>query len=193
MDEIQAGMTGMAKLNITWAGSNGDIPDPVPYDVTDAIVKQMAAEAVRGGYVPGIQADPNVDFVDFVVDRFVATAELPNRLFLRSKTPFGANSKTCEIHLPYFKQGDDLGHFLRTVGDVQQALEQDALMLEDSAVILRKVKDVLAKFPGKVEIKADTHMIFVDGDGEAIDALVAAEVAEIPEWLEDDYDCEEEE
>lgn len=87
MDEIQA---GMARLNITWQGSNGDLQDPVAYDSTDVAIKQMAVEAVRTGYVAGIQADPNVDFTDFVVDRFAATAELPNRLFLRSKTPFGA-------------------------------------------------------------------------------------------------------
>jgi hypothetical protein len=86
MDEIQA---GMAKLNITWHGANGDLPDPIAYDSTDLAVKQAAAEAVRTGYIPGIQADPNVDFTDFVVDRFAATNDLPDRLFLRAKTPFG--------------------------------------------------------------------------------------------------------
>lgn len=88
MDEIQA---GMAKLNITWRGSNGELPDPVAYDSTDAMLKQMAEESVRGGYVPGIQADAAVDFADFVVDRFPATGDvIYNRIFIRPKTPFGA-------------------------------------------------------------------------------------------------------
>jgi len=89
MDEqIQA---GMAKLNITWHGANGDLPDLVAYDSTDAMLKQMAEESVRGGYVPGIQTDAGVDLADFVVDRFPATGDVVyNRIFIRPKTPFGA-------------------------------------------------------------------------------------------------------
>lgn len=88
MDEIQV---GMAKLNITWGGANGDLPDPVPYDATDAALKTMAEESVRGGYVPGIQGDPNVNLADFVVDRYPATQDVNyNRIFIRPKTPFGA-------------------------------------------------------------------------------------------------------
>jgi hypothetical protein len=83
-------MDGMARLNITWHGANGDLPDPVPYDATDATLKQMAEESVRGGYVPGIQADQDVDLSDFVVDRFPATEQVDsNRIFIRPKTPFG--------------------------------------------------------------------------------------------------------
>lgn len=79
-----------ARLNITWAGSNGDLPDPVAFDSGDGDVKTWATEAVRGGHVPGIPADAAVDFRDFIVDRFESTEEVPyNRLFLRAKTPFG--------------------------------------------------------------------------------------------------------
>jgi hypothetical protein len=80
----------MAKLTITLNGAQGDLPDPVSYDSTDGDIKQMAAESVRQGYVPGIDADPAVDFTDFVVDRFPARNDIPlNRLSLRPKTPFG--------------------------------------------------------------------------------------------------------
>jgi hypothetical protein len=80
----------MAKLSITFAGQQGDLPDPVPYDATDAVLKQMATESVRQGYVPGIDAAPNADFTDFVVDRFPSRADVPfNRLSIRPKTPFG--------------------------------------------------------------------------------------------------------
>ena len=78
-----------AMLNITWAGSNGDLRDPVFFDSTEADIKAWATEAIRNGNVPGIDADPNVDFTDFVVDRFAAKDDMPNRLMIRSKTPFG--------------------------------------------------------------------------------------------------------
>jgi hypothetical protein len=78
----------MARLNITWKGSNGDLVDPISVDLDDAAVRAMATEAVAAG-VPGIDADPNADFTDFIVDRFPAKDDLPARLVLRPKTPFG--------------------------------------------------------------------------------------------------------
>lgn len=78
-----------AVLNITWAGQNGDLPNPIMFDSTDEDIRRWATEAVRTG-VPGITADAAVDFQDFVVERFSSTAGLPNRVVLRPKTPFGA-------------------------------------------------------------------------------------------------------
>ena len=80
----------MARLNITYAGQQGELPDAVPYDSTEETLKRMATEAVREGYVPGIDKKADVDFTDFVVDRFDARADVPYaRLSLRPKTPFG--------------------------------------------------------------------------------------------------------
>jgi len=88
MNEIQE---GFAKLNVTFSGFNGELPDPVPYDADDATLRRMAEESIRGGYIPGIQADPNADLTDFVVDRFPATADVNyNRIFVRPKVPFGS-------------------------------------------------------------------------------------------------------
>lgn len=79
-----------ARVNITVAGCNGDLPDPVSFDATDGDVKAWVTEAIRAGSVPGIPANPNVNFVDFVVDRFAATEARPyNLLQVRPKTPFG--------------------------------------------------------------------------------------------------------
>ena len=91
MDENNALVpANMAKLTITYNGEQGDLPDPVSYDATDADLKQMATESVRQGYVPGISAAADADFTDFVVDRFPARQDVPfNRLSLRPKTPFG--------------------------------------------------------------------------------------------------------
>lgn len=80
----------MARLTITFGGQQGDLPEPVSYDSTDADLKQGAMEAVRAGDIPGIDADPDADFTDFVIDRFEARNDVPfNRLALRPKTPFG--------------------------------------------------------------------------------------------------------
>ena len=81
---------GQARLNITWNGQNGDLTEPVPFDASDTEIKAWAAEALRGGDVAGVGADPGANLADFVVDRFPATDEIPfHRLFVRPKTPFG--------------------------------------------------------------------------------------------------------
>lgn len=79
-----------ARLNITYAGSNGDLPDTVSFDASDIEVKAWATEAVRAGGVPGIPASPDADFTDYIVDRFPANGDYPNRMMLRPKTAFGA-------------------------------------------------------------------------------------------------------
>lgn len=77
-----------ARLNITYAGQQGDLPDPVDYNASDAEIRTWAREALAQG-IPGIDPDPSADFSDFVVDRFAATEGLPARISLRPKTPFG--------------------------------------------------------------------------------------------------------
>lgn len=87
MDEIRE---DEARVNVTYAGTNGDLPDPVSFDATDGDLKQWVTEAVRTGGIPGVGEHEDADFTDFVVDRFVATPERPwNAIFLRPKTPFG--------------------------------------------------------------------------------------------------------
>ncbi len=82
-----------ARVNITYGGNNGDLPDTVSFDATDAEVLGWVTEAVRGGGVPGIAADPGATFADFVVDRFNATEARPyNLIQVRPKTPFGAEA-----------------------------------------------------------------------------------------------------
>ena len=79
-----------ARVNVTYGGTNGDLPDLVNFDATDGDIKQWVTEAVRSGGVPGIQADGAADFRDFVIDRFAANETRPyNLIQLRPKTPFG--------------------------------------------------------------------------------------------------------
>lgn len=79
-----------ARVNVTWNGQNGDLPDPVYFESTDGDLRAMVQEAVQNGDVPGIAADPGANFTDFVVDRFRATGEEDwNKIHIRPKTPFG--------------------------------------------------------------------------------------------------------
>lgn len=79
-----------ARLNITWNGQNGDMPDPIDFDATDAEILAWSAEAIQNGGVPGIAADPNANLADFVVDRFGPGNGIDyNRVAIRPKTPFG--------------------------------------------------------------------------------------------------------
>lgn len=80
----------LAKLTITYNGQQGDLPDEVMFDSSDNELKRMAAEAVRGGDIPGIDGVADVDLADFVVDRFPQRDDVPfNRVSIRPKTPFG--------------------------------------------------------------------------------------------------------
>jgi hypothetical protein len=81
---------GEARVNVTWAGQNGDLPDPVNYDATPGDVLGWVAEAIRTGGVPGIAADARADIRDFIVDKYPPTDVRPyNLIQVRPKTPFG--------------------------------------------------------------------------------------------------------
>lgn len=79
-----------ARVNVTFNGQNGDLPDPVSLDASDADVKTWVTEALRGGGIPGIPAGAAVDLSDFKVDRFGSTDARPYALLaVRPKTAFG--------------------------------------------------------------------------------------------------------
>ena len=79
-----------ARVNVTYGGANGDLPDPVFFDSTDADIKAMVAEAIRSGSIPGIPHRQDATLEDFVVDRFRANEQRPYPLVqIRPKTPFG--------------------------------------------------------------------------------------------------------
>jgi len=85
-----------ATLNITYNpeigdAQQGELPDQVPYDSSDAEILRMATEAITGG-LPGIDADPDADLSGYVVDRFPAREDMPvAKLSVRDKTAFGSN------------------------------------------------------------------------------------------------------
>lgn len=76
-----------ARMDVTWNGLRGELPDPVPFEATELELKGMAWQALAEGRVTGIPADPAVDLEGFVVDR-IEGDEL--RVSVRPKTPFCA-------------------------------------------------------------------------------------------------------
>lgn len=89
-EEVPVVRDDEARLNLTWNGQNGDLPDNIIFDATDAEIRAWAAEAIQAGSVPGINADRNADFSDFVVERYQSTDDRPwNVVMLRPKVPFG--------------------------------------------------------------------------------------------------------
>lgn len=79
-----------ARINITWDRQNGDLPDPVAFDSSDADVRALVTEAVRTGSVPGVRGDDAANFTDFVVERFPPTETRPfNLIQIRPKVLFG--------------------------------------------------------------------------------------------------------
>jgi uncharacterized protein (DUF2236 family) len=84
-----------AKVNVTYANQNFDLPDPVDYHAADGDIKTWVAETIRSGSVPGIVADAAVDLQNFMVDRFDAPAvAVPgqwnnNLIQVRPKTAYG--------------------------------------------------------------------------------------------------------
>jgi len=79
-----------ARVNITWLGQNGDLPDLVRFDATDAEVRQWVTEAARAGSIPGIHLQADLHLNEHIVERFDANGARPyNLIQVRPKTAFG--------------------------------------------------------------------------------------------------------
>jgi hypothetical protein len=99
--------------------------------------------------------------------------------------------RTVTLSLPYYKQGDDLYHYLKKTESKEDALELHAQFMDVAAKQLRAVKEVVA---GKnVEFEADTHMIIITGDDKVLDELIRLELVQddIDDFYEDEWDEEE--
>ena len=55
----------MAHVNVTYRGLSGDLVDPVRRDASSEEVIAFAEEAIRGGSVRGMPADPNARLVGY--------------------------------------------------------------------------------------------------------------------------------
>ena len=79
------------RVNVTFAGQLGELPDPIPSTASDADIRGWVEEAIRTGGIPGVPADPRADLSAFKVDRFPASSARPWPLVsVRPSTGFGA-------------------------------------------------------------------------------------------------------
>lgn len=89
----------------------------------------------------------------------------------------------AEINLPYFKQGDDINHYIDECNTIEEALERHAQTMDSAASQLRAIRSLTT---GKhVCISGCTHMIRIEAEPEIIAQLVSDGVANLPEHVED--------
>ncbi len=99
-----------------------------------------------------------------------------------------------EIYLGYFKQGDDLNSCLEATSNNVDAFHMHAKRLYDCAKHLDKIAEVLKSYPdAKMQVDANVHFITMDGSKEILDVLVEKELASVPEWDDEEEECEGEE
>ena len=67
--------------------------------------------------------------------------------------------KCVEITLPYFKQGDDIDHYIHQTESLEEALELHAEAMDAAAKQLRRIKEIIGG--REVSISGMTHMIFL--------------------------------
>lgn len=79
----------LARVNITWARQNSDLPDPVSRNLSSDEVLRIATEVIRGGDIPEMH-DPSADLSDQVAELHAPIESRPYYLFtVRPKVPFG--------------------------------------------------------------------------------------------------------
>jgi predicted RNase H-like HicB family nuclease len=94
--------------------------------------------------------------------------------------------KIAMIHLPYYKQGDDLSACLEQTNSVEEALMLHASTLEEASKQLKQISKLVK---GKrIHIEADTHHISIDADEEVLTDLDEAGLIWFDEFEEEDED-----
>lgn len=108
------------------------------------------------------------------------------------------DSRYLEVHLGYFKQGDDLAHCLEQCkNNPVESFKMHASLLRSVAEHLDDVAAVLVKAnPNDIQINADVHHISVTVPSLIADELLEKELAAVDpfeEEMEEDEDCDDEE
>ena len=85
--------------------------------------------------------------------------------------------KYAELHLPYWKQGCDIQHYVdQADGKVDVALENFAQSWENLAASLRDLKEAIGSRASEIKIYGDTHFIQVTGPTDLIEELIAKDL-----------------
>lgn len=101
--------------------------------------------------------------------------------------------KSAEIHVGYFKQGDDLqGCLSNCANHPANALSSYASMLKECSTHIDRIFHIIVtNYEDRIkeiEITADCHFIEISGPDELIDELVEQDLAVYSENMEDEED-----
>lgn len=89
--------------------------------------------------------------------------------------------KHAEIHLGYFKQGDDLASCLKKTGSTSQAF---LTLAEQLSSVSQQLSAIGLNVDDSVEIEADCHYISIYGSDEIINTLIQRGLAVEVEYEE---------
>lgn len=99
----------------------------------------------------------------------------------------GESMKSYNIHLPYFKQGDDLAHYLDEYKNNIEALRAHSLALAYGARQLNEIADILSEFPSAdVVFSTGAHMISIEAPNKVINKLLKKELIKEEDWDEEE-------
>jgi hypothetical protein len=90
----------------------------------------------------------------------------------------GSKQVQVDIQLNYFKQGDDLGHWLGEFKKPEKALRMHAEQMESVVEHLNNLADMIEG--KKVDIYGDTHYIGLTCDKVLADKIVKADLGDYP-------------
>jgi hypothetical protein len=99
--------------------------------------------------------------------------------------------KSAEVHLGYFKQGDDMRHCLdESDGNVVSALKMRKEGLEATVIHLEALSQAIEDTgrASEFSMDADTHMIMLEGPDELIDMLIEKELVEESPFDDEDFE-----
>lgn len=93
--------------------------------------------------------------------------------------------KSYELHLPVWKQGDDLSASIDAAnGNVAEGFKNQAETYEMAASMCRKMASVAVEH--KLEVYADTHHIGIDGPEDILEKLVKEDVLDTFDWPDEE-------
>ena len=99
-------------------------------------------------------------------------------------------TRRAELHLPYFKQGDDMANCLVNKDDgsidAKTSIKNHIKLLEHTIEILQQLHDNIPD-DNDISIDARTHCIWVEGHCAIITRLLDKEILD-PSPFEDDED-----
>lgn len=102
-----------------------------------------------------------------------------------------SNTKSAQVWLNYFKQGDDMHRCLKKDENgkinAKASIENHIAAMES---VVEHLKELNAMIPedNDIDIDADTHMIRIRGDKNLIDRIVNKKLAQIDEEDEEDHE-----